>query len=621
MPMRTIRKLRAVTAMTCMILASLTVMHCGREYTEFRVYPVPGRLTVPAGGESFIALRVEIPKTHYIYSNPKGPGIGKPTEVSVKAPGHLIFSPARFLRPEKYFSFGDTAHTWIYKNETTVFLPFSVKNDAPKKMELAITFDAQLCSSSECLLRKVIIPCEIGTTAPGGAPDPHDVSMMSLFTMAASSRGDNGEPASIAAESGPGGSSAFQGMFFEPRTLNLGVSGLLQAILFGLLAGLILNVMPCVLPVVSLKIMSFVQHAGKSGRQLRYLGILFSLGILSSFAVLASLAAFLGYSWGGLFQHRLFIIIMAAVIFSLALSMFDVYTLNIPLFAGRAARERENPYADAFMKGLLATLLATPCSGPFLGGTLAWALTQPPPVIFIIFMSVGSGMALPYLLLTLQPKLVSYIPKPGEWMITFERVMGFLLIFTVIYLVGILNRNDTLPAVTFLCFIALALWQYGRFGAIHRPLSSRILSSVLLVVIIAFGYTFSFPGQGPTATEESAVNKSFTSASLMRNRDEGKISMVVFTADWCPNCRVVERLSLHTPTVAEEMRRRGVDLMTADITRTNPPASELLEKLGGKSIPYLAVFPPKGDFRRPVCLRDIYSEEDVLKAIRMAVGE
>lgn len=601
----------------CIAIAPLLLACGAREHGEFSIYSIPAKITVPDGEASFIALRVEIPKSFYIYGNPKGPGIGRPTVVTVKAPDFIVFSAARYLPPEKHYSFGDTEHTWIYKHETTIFLPFSVKKGAgPGKTAVSITVDSQLCSSSECILKKNVIPAEIELLPAGTAAQAGDDGLVSLY---AQSRSYVDAITDSAAEAPAGeGAPAFGGIEFSPRTSDFSVGGILQAVLFGLLAGLILNVMPCVLPVVSLKIMGFVGHAGKSDRQLRILGALFAAGIMASFAVLASLAAFFDYSWGGLFQHRLFIIIMASVVFALALSLFDVYTLNIPFFAGKAAQNKGNPYLDAFVKGLLATLLATPCSGPFLGGTLAWALTQRPGVIFIIFMSVGAGMAIPYVLLTMNRKLISYIPKPGEWMVTFERIMGFLLIFTVVYLVGILPGHETLSIVTFLSFIALALWQYGKFGAIHRPRVSRIVSAVMLAAIIALGYDFSFPQRETSARVHEESTTGFSPDLLKKNRDSGKTSMVVFTADWCPNCRVVERLSLHTPEVMKEIRDRGVDLMIADITRTNPAASELLKKIGGKSIPYLAVFPAGRDFNRPVVLRDMYSEDDVLRAIRTA---
>ena len=614
---------KSVTIIATVLSIIAVHIACGDQgYSVFKVYPIPLKHRIAAGDSSFVALRVEIPRSYYIYGNPKGPGIGKPTTVTVKALRGIKFGPARFMEPEKHFTEYETEHTFIHRNETTIFLPFSVDRDqAAGDLLVSIQFDSQMCSGSECVLKNMHIDYPITIIGSGELSLAHENNLQRLFEQSKVPGGP--VHVNIPAPVDNNESFLLNNYTFEPQTLELEVGGILQAVLFGLLAGFILNFMPCVLPVVSLKIMSFVQNAGKSKKELRILGILFSLGILSSFAVLASLAAFLGYSWGGLFQHRIFIIIMAAIVFALALSMFDVYTLNIPSFAGKAAKNRKNPYADAFFKGLLATLLATPCSGPFLGGTLAWALTQSPAVIFIIFMSVGAGMAIPYFIITLDQRIISLIPKPGEWMQTFERIMGFFLLFTVVYLISILDKDSFIPMVTLLCFIALGLWQFGKYGALFQKKITRFSSIMLLIAITAGGYYFSFGERNSSVNERTAEHGAYSQARLLESRGKGRISMVVFTADWCPNCKVVERFSLNTDDVAREIEKENVDVMVADMTTLNRPAAELLEKIGnpGKSIPYLAIFPGGTRFTRPLCLRDIYSGSDVIKAIRMAAGK
>jgi thiol:disulfide interchange protein DsbD len=408
------------------------------------------------------------------------------------------------------------------------------------------------------------------------------------------------------------------GFRFSPRYIESGVTGIVQAVLFGIIAGFLLNLMPCVLPVVSLKVMSFVKHADKKRKELVFLGVFFSLGILTSFAVLASLAAFFGYKWGGLFQHRLFLVSMTGIVFALALSLFGVFSINAPAFAGKALKEKENYYLDAYVKGLLATLLATPCSGPFLGGTLAWTLSQRPAVIFIVFMCIGFGMALPYIILTINPKFLKYIPKPGEWIKTFEQIMAFLLIFTVIYLLGIFDTSSLLPMIAFIGFLAVGFWQYGRYGAIYQSIATRTVSSIILILIIITGYFVSFHY---LYSEKKITNISahdFSVQRLLENKDTGRISVIEFTAGWCPNCRLVEKITLHTDKITTALRDSSIDFMVADITGSNPAAEKLMLLFRSQSIPLLAIVPPGESFNRPVILRDIYSEHDVLKAIEMA---
>jgi thiol:disulfide interchange protein DsbD len=478
--------------------------------------------------------------------------------------------------------------------------------------------DALLCTDTSCLPRVLDVRFSIVIASENSAYSPEVNNLYSL------SRAPEGykmkiDPAQAKPLPEMKSGETFKDTVFTPDIIeSTNVAGILEAILFGLIAGFILNFMPCVLPVVSLKIMGFVQHAGKERKELTKLGLLFALGILVSFAVLAALAAFLGYNWGDLFQHQLFIVILTAIVFALALSMFDIFTIHPPSFLGKAGSGMKNQYGDAFTKGLLATLLATPCSGPFLGGTLAWALSQPPLTIFLIFISVGTGMALPYLALSINPAFIRFIPKPGEWTRTFENIMGFFLIFTVVYLLNILKPESLMPMMTFLAFIALGFWQYGRYGSLDRNKPVRRASLLLLLLLITAGYSFSFKYLFSEPAEKLINYTVFSTHDLKKNRDAGRISIVKFTADWCPNCKLVENVSLETEKVAEKISEYNIDIMSADITHSNPPAKNLLVRLKSRSIPFLAVFPGGKGFSSPICLRDIYSEDDVLKAIEKA---
>jgi len=602
----------------------LTFNSCSpKGHTEYRASLIPKEMNLAPGTKSFIALHIEIPTDGHIYGNPKGPGTGKATEILIKKNPFLTSGKPRFLTPEKYTAPGEKKHVWVYKNETTIFLPLAVSKKAPPgKINLQVDIDVLLCDESTCIPKgeSLILPLAIKKGAPGNG---HSTAMNRLFEQAA-----GGKTAKTVKTSPQKNTlstdvaerytdSQFQARYPETS----GVSGILQAILFGLLAGFILNFMPCVLPVVSLKIMSFIKNAGESRREVVRQGLLFSAGILVSFGFLAVLAAYFGYSWGGLFQHELFLVFMTALVFVLALSLFHVFTINMPSFAGKASESQQNRYSDAFMKGLLATLLATPCSGPFLGGTLAWALTQPPVVIFVIFISVGIGMAFPYLVLSFFPGLMRFVPKPGEWMTAFETIMGFLLIFTAIYLMTIMQAPLVLPMVLFLAFLTVGFWQFGKYGAIFQTKKKRIISLALLLLIGTGGYGISFHYFFGKEVKAEISTSDFSARRLFSNRDAGRISVVKFTADWCPNCRMVEALALETKDVAAALKKYNADFLTADITISSPEAENLMHLLGSRSIPFLAVFPAGSNFNRPWCLRDIYSEEEVLTALKKAAGE
>lgn len=598
------------------LLIVIPLISCGKEgYKEFKVYPHQKSIKTSPDSSGFITLTVEIPDRHHIYGNPKGPGVGKPTTVRVRGQKNFLFEPAQFLTPIKYHDPIDKDFVWIYENKTHIFIPFRVKSNAPEgTYSINMIFDAILCEASMCIPKHIEIDSTIQVTQD--APiTVHDEKIRSLFLQSQPPSKINQPERAKASES----ADLIKIPDFKPSFIRASnINNIIQAILFGILAGFILNFMPCVLPVVSLKIMGFIKISGESRGELVKHGFLFTLGILSSFLILASLAAFLGYNWGELFQSRFFLIVMIAIVFLLSLSMLGVFTINIPSIVG-GALGTTNLYLESFLKGLLATLLATPCSGPFLGGTLAWSFTQPPFIIFTIFMSIGIGMALPYIAITLNPRLMRFIPRPGDWTITFERIMAFLLLATTVYLIGILESELIMPTLWFLVIFSFALWQYGKFGALYQSKIKRIVSLIVLAVLTISGYAISYEYfNRKDISVERIIEKPFSMENLYTSWKGGRISIVKFTADWCPNCKLVEATSLNTSGVREKIKSHGIDFYTADLTQKNHEAEALLKKLGGHSIPFLAVFPKGPGFLKPICLRDIYSEDDVLSAIELA---
>ncbi|HEY1407122.1 MAG TPA: cytochrome c biogenesis protein CcdA [Spirochaetota bacterium] len=404
---------------------------------------------------------------------------------------------------------------------------------------------------------------------------------------------------------------------FTPVFLSGSVSGLLQAILLGILAGFILNFMPCVFPVLSIKLFGIIS-GGHDRNKIISTGFFYTTGILTSFIILASLVAFAGYSWGSLFQKTEFLVLMILVLFIFALSLMGVYTINVPGIVGKSAsRQFSNQHFDSYIKGLLAALLATPCSGPFLGATLAWSVTKPPVIIFIIFLSVGTGMALPYILIMVRPSLLSFLPKPGNWMLVLEKIMGFILFGSVIYFISILNPRLFIPSLLMLLIGAIALWQFGEWGNMLKERRTKILSTITLAILLIGSmsipvYVNRIP---PTATFLHSIP--FSYSSLISNSDKS-VSVVVFTADWCPNCRVVERSVLKDDGILKLFNEKRISYMIADITDAGTEGEQLLHKLGSTSIPFLAVFPKGKSFSSPICLRDIYTKDDLRKAISMA---
>jgi len=262
-------------------------------------------------------------------------------------------------------------------------------------------------------------------------------------------------------------------------------------LLLAFLGGLILNIMPCVLPVISIKVLSFVQQADEAPGRVFRLGLTFALGILVSFWVLGLVIIALKaggrqLGWGFQFQSPEFVIAMVAVVFLFGLSLFGVFQITLPgaAFSTLAVAEQREGYAGAFSKGLLGTVLATPCTAPFLGPALGVAFKSTDLMLLAIFTSIGAGMAAPFLLLTVNPRWLHLLPRPGAWMETFKQFMGFLLMGTVVWLLyplgDLIGGYGLIWALAFLTFVALAAWVLGRIS----PLSTSQTRGSLWVLEI-----------------------------------------------------------------------------------------------------------------------------------------
>ncbi|MFN9370005.1 MAG: cytochrome c biogenesis protein CcdA [Planctomycetia bacterium] len=398
-------------------------------------------------------------------------------------------------------------------------------------------------------------------------------------------------------------------------------------LLMGLAGGLLLNLMPCVLPVLGLKLMSFAQQSGRDRREVFQMNLWYCLGVFAVFFALAtaSVAAKIGLAraslaWGEQFTSTGFNIAMTGIVFAFALSFLGVWELPIPGFIGAKAghvQSREGPLG-AFLKGVLSTVLATPCSGPFLGPVFGFTLGKSAALTYAVFMAIATGMALPYIVVGLVPRLVRFLPRPGAWMATFKEILGFVMLGTVAYLFTFLQHDWFVPTFVMLIGIWLGCWWVGRAQETSGVVGiGRWVQGAIMAAAVG-GAALPLLGPVPSLI---AWEEPFSRARVADLQRAGATVLVDFTADWCPTCKVNLAFAIETRKVRDVIEKNRVVPLLADWTDGSLEVKQALESLGSRSIPVLAVFPagrPGESPPAPIVLRDLISERDVLAAIEQA---
>ncbi len=589
-----------------------------------------------------MALELGFPQGYHAYAHEPG-AAGRPTHLDIRLDdmqGLPVWYPQGFMQRD---FFDPDATVLVYESPTMLFvlLPPEARHGS-----FAGVLSMLLCSSRNCLP----VSQNVRGQVPDTLPEIESMSwqgqwneLRQLPPVLSRGSGGGGIP-SLAADGGAEGLRALTAPLQDPLAAlrddesekplpppdgfaleltpryadgSVEISGFGMALAVGIIAGLLLNVMPCVLPVLTFKISGLLLMGGgrdkESLRSFREHNFFFSAGIMTLFTILALVLGAADMIWGQLYQQQSLLLGMLMLVFLMGLSMLGVFTL--PVIDLKAGANSKNPRLQPYLTGLVSTFLATPCSGPLMGGVLGWAFTQPLLVLMVVFWAVGLGMALPYILFSIWPQLARILPRPGNWMKIFERILGFCLLGTALYLLSILPAEKHMQVLCVLLVLSLVAWIWGQFCGPAAPrLRCRIIG-VLTVLVLAGAFVWVLRPAAPLVQWQDFDPERFQA-------DLGQKPMLLeFTADSCPNCKVLEVTVLTDERMRALRARYGMELIRVDLTGANAYGIRLLEALGSKSIPLTALFPAGEQASSPLVLRDVYTTGTLKDALELAFGD
>lgn len=605
-----------------------------------RIHPAE----VPAGGQAVLRFTATPEESYHVYAAAVDDTASRTNFVVTDKAGLKLGQPEPNEPPIVQQVVASLPEQHYHEGEVTWSIPVQVAADAsPGQRRLSGYIGYQACTDTSCLPPKALRFTVLLDVVPSGQESTDgrlvrfaSASFPEVMDTAAETRWVDPVAAGPADQAAaPAGTPQDQPLAAVPsesrQDTAAAIPGSLAMILLMALAGgMILNLMPCVLPVVGLKIMSFTSQAGEDRQRILALNVAYTIGILVVFWALAVLAVISTYSWGQawlrldgqmswgqqfqFFEFRYGVIL---VVFALALSFLGVWEIPLPGFVGGKSTQQlqqKEGFSGAFFKGVFTTILATPCSGPLLGAVFAYTLGKSALVIMAIFTSIGLGMALPYLLVAMFPRLIAFLPKPGEWMDVLKQLLGFVLLATVVFVFTFFPNEDRVLVFMSLIGVWFGCWIIGLVPS-WQTLAKRLsawaggIAATAAVCVSAFWITAAGP--------EVLAWEPYNEARLQQLQRQGRTVLVDFTAQWCLTCKMNYQVAINTRKTAELVERLDAVAMLADWTDFDDSIQEKLHELGSNSIPLLAIYPGQHP-DQPIVLRDTVTQGEVLAALEQA---
>ncbi len=588
------------------ILSTIVASASAQEFNMNAMEPPEASMHYSEGAlseNSEITVDIVIPDNWHVNANVAADEFLKPSSIEIAARG-IEFGEPKWSEPIKEYNEVLEFENLVFKGHFQIKIPVKAVADGYDSLTTNATFHYQACDNSICLA-PASVDIRIGKNKAG---------ISKANSAADLKKNDEGNG--------------------TQESNNAASVALL--LFFAFVGGIILNLMPCVLPVLSLKLFSLIKQAGQSRSRLVALGIATTAGILASFWTLAGIVAAIkagggAAGWGMQFQSAGFIAFMVVILTAFAMSFFGVFEVWLPGSATTKmdAAGHKAGLVGAFFTGALLVLLSTPCSAPFLGTAMGFAFTASTPVLFLFFTAAGLGLALPYLLVSAFPATLKVLPKPGKWMVTLQKAMGILLIATVAWLLWIVNEQaggrGVALFVGFILGTVVVSFAIGKFA----PPGSSFAKEVRLLIVCALAFAFAwFAYIAPQY--EKVLDERFNARMAQQVLEDGwyrytpelvsefaKAGKTVFidvSADWCLTCKANEAAVLSDPALLQKLDSAGVVRMKADWTRETPEVNELLYSMGKSGVPAYAIY-PKGDKSKQVVLPELLTSGLILEAI------
>jgi len=578
------------------------------------------------GDGNTLLLRFTPARGYYLYRDKTSLKLDAAAAKAGIAPGKPEWPPGTSHHDEH---FGDVV---VFFDQVDVPLPLLRTRPRAAKLTLQATF--QGCQTDGIcyppMTRSVVLDVPAGTVTPqaaaSGSARPSAATNAAEVGNTAAGSPAKAPLASASSRAGAAAPALSGARQTPPRGTHL---NLFSALVLALLGGLVLNLMPCVLPVLSLKALSLAGNGEDPARARRH-ALWYTAGVVLSFMLLGGLAlalrgAGLALGWGFQLQQPLVVAVLALLMFGLGLSMSGVWHVGGRWTGmGHALTTRSGPLGD-FFTGVLAVVVATPCTAPLMGAALAWAFTAPPGVALLVFLALGFGLALPFLLIGFIPALAHRLPRPGAWMETFKQALAFPLYLTAAWLAWVLARQRGADAVGWWLFaavlLAFAAWAWTRARTTgHRwAMVASLLAAVGVIWPLRAIHTLSRPAAATLAAPSEGITPvPFSEQRLADLRAAGRVVFVNMTADWCVTCKANERAVFRSDAFRDAMANANAVYMVGDWTDVDPVLTAFLQRYKAVGVPLYVVFPRNGAEGRvlPVVLTRDGVREALVEAAR-----